>query len=148
MTETLEPKISDGFALSSQCELPTDLDLSAVVDDDILSVESIVAAMLSDKYNLSAEELSAFEELLDAPDIDPAKRYELLQTLWNIVVCLIDYQWDNAVCLASQNSCGSMPCGENGLISETGDVIKSTDHDLTHNHKEAAADAPGQKGPR
>ncbi len=148
MTETLEPKISEGFALSNQCELPTDLDLSAVVDDDILSVESIVAAMLSDKHNLSAEELAAFEELLDAPDVDPATRRELLQTLWNIVVCLIDYQWDKTACLASQNSCGSIPCGINDLISETDDVIKSADHDLTHNHKEAAADAPGQKGPR
>ncbi len=146
MTETIEPKISEGFALSSQCELPHDLDLSAEVDDDILRVESIVAAMLSDKYNLSAEELAAFEELLDAPDIDPTKRHELLQTLWNIAVCLIDYQWENAATSMPPNSCGSISYERGGAASGSDDVVRSLDQDLNQDEHEAAIDGPGQKG--
>lgn len=146
MNEDIKTTIREGFAHCAEGNVPTDFDLSAVVDEDILSVESIVAAMLSDKYNLSAEELAAFEELLNAPDVDPIKRHELLQRLWNIAVCLIDYQWENAALAVPQNSCGSISYGKGENPSDTPDMVESTDHTLTHNHNEAADEAPGQKG--
>ncbi len=146
MTEDIKTTIREGFAHCTEGNVLTDLDLSAVVEEDILSVESIVAAMLSDKYNLSAEELAAFDELLNAPDVDPVKRQELLQRLWNIVVCLIDYQWENAAFPVPENSCGSIAYGEAESPTETSDVVESSDQALTQNHNEVATDAPGQKG--
>jgi len=130
-TQTDISDIASGFAIKAHPDAPP--------NDDILSIEKLIAAMLSDKHSLSAEELVAFEGLLDEPDMDADTQKELLQALWNIIVCIIDYQWEIASRSTSTDCCGSKPEDDNDSGIGASDMIEYQDHTLSQTHSQAAA---------
>ena len=126
--------------------LPVLAHADAPSDDDLRSIEKIVAAILGDNHAMSTEQLSEFEDLLDAPDMDAGKRQELLQTLWNIVVCIIDFQWDVAPCKDASISCESNTKRPDPQPSERPDMVEWGPSDCGKIYNEAAADKPRRKG--
>lgn len=141
MTDHFDHTMREGFALSADNIEAAEFD-GLLNDANEPPIEALVTAILDKQHPLSAEDLSVFEGLIDDPELDPAQRQEFLQTIWNIVVCIIDYQWDKA----PHNLCGSIENDANKITAGSEDMVKCSDHDLTQNHNEAAAEAPGQKG--
>jgi len=108
----------------------------------------VVAAILSEKHALSAEQLTAFEALLDAPEMDSEKRQELLQAIWNIVVCLIDYQWKYAGTAATdrEEACGSIHGAGNQAAEDGDNQVEWSQSDFGRKHNEASVKELRQKG--
>jgi len=120
----------------------------APLDEDTPSAQDIVAAILSEQHSLSTEQLMAFEALLDAPDIDAGSAQELLQTIWNIVVCIIDYKWEQARAFGAdrQNDCGSIDDERIQSGTSEADMISLGQSDHQKENKQAAVNEPRQKG--
>lgn len=148
MTKPIEPNMREGFAAiaSKQSELELNQNISDVGGP---SIEALVAAILDKKHPLSAEDLSIFESLIDDPELDPVQREEFLQTVWNIVVCIIDYQWDNAARTSDPviNPCESETNCTESLPLRGANVVQSKDEELSRKHNEAAQELHKEDGP-
>lgn len=109
-------------------------------EDETLSVEKIIAAILSDKHSLSAEELMVFENVLDAPDMDAESRQELLQAIWNIVVTLIDRECERHFRTARENQCGKVSENQIDNASDVPAMVSSKGMKLAKRQNAVAAD--------
>lgn len=148
MTEPIEPNMREGFVSSVEQSKPVEGD-AALFTDDGPPIEALVASILDKKHTLSAEDLSVFEGLIDDPELDPAQRQEFLETIWNIVVCIIDYQWDNAARAVDQeiSPCESeINCTES-LPLRGANMVQSKDEELSRKHNEAAQELHKEDGP-
>lgn len=148
MTKPIKPNMREGFAANAatQAELAPNQNAS---DADGPPIEALVAAILDKQHPLSAEDLSIFEGLINDPELDPEQRQEFLQTIWNIVVCIIDYQWDNAARTGDPelNRCESeINCTEN-LRNGGADMVQLEDDELSRKHNEAAQELHKEDGP-
>ena len=103
-----------------------------------IGIEDIIAAMLSEKHALSAEDLKAFEVLLNNPDLDAAKRQAFLQTIWNTVVGIIDFTWKMAAMMSTKDSCGQQSKGNAEGKIEPRNMLYSQDNKLLETHRKAA----------
>lgn len=113
-----------------------------VLDNHDIRVEDIVAAILSDKHALSAEDLKAFEKLLDDRNASKADTQEYLQIIWNIVVGIIDHKWDymrrSDLSSAPKNSCGQKRKDASPSGIEDQNMLNSEDQKLSQTYKKAA----------
>lgn len=107
-------------------------------DNHDIAIGDIVAAMLSEKHSLSAEDLSAFESLFDGPDVDDAALREYLQTIWKIVVAIIDHRWKTAASSPSVGACGQKSQNGNGGQIEADNMLQLKDEKLSKTYKRAA----------
>jgi len=116
--------------------------------DDMPGVEDIVAAIISKQHTLSAEQLTAFETLLDAPDADPQEREELLQAIWNVVVCFIDFQWEKARKRdhSEEDACGSIDLIGTSTARLESDLVESSEAKLEGRVRKAVEKTPCRKG--
>lgn len=116
--------------------------------DTMPAIDEIVAAILSKDHSLSAEQLMAFETLLDAPDVDHGEKQELLQTLWNLVVSIIDHQWKqaNASGAGGLNACGSIAQTRDQTTDHDGNLLQCSQAETQEGHSETAAHEPRRKG--
>jgi len=73
--------------------------------DSTIKLNDIIAAILGDQQSLTDDELKAFEDLFNDPSLDPAGREEFFQTLWAIVVSIIDCRWESASRPVENNIC-------------------------------------------
>ncbi|MGF1463690.1 MAG: hypothetical protein ACFB2Z_11105 [Maricaulaceae bacterium] len=109
-------------------------------DTDADTVNAIMATLLGQSTPLSDEDFAAFDAELDAADIAPEKRRELLQMLWNIVVAFVDLEWKQHPVQQAQKACGQIP--ESGASPAfAGDPVVNSKHKKTNEIFEQAADA-------
>lgn len=115
---------------------------------DAPEVEEIVAAILSKDHALSAEQLLAFEALLDDPESSDADKQALLQTIWNVVVCIIDHQWAQAQARgsASANACGPIAKISDQRAECEHNLVDCTQSETEEDNGKTAAQAPRRKG--
>lgn len=120
--------------------LPDDFNLAS--DDDEELIKRLIAAIISDRYTLSAEDLRKFDVLLDDPDSDPEEREACLQEIGNIVMCIIDLQWDQALSKAGQKACGSLQKDDPQSPSAPHDMVQYDNNTASPEHQEAADQEP------
>lgn len=99
-----------------------------------LSVEQIIAAILDQKNTLSPEDLEHFDALLDAPDVTEEQRRELLQTLWNIVVAVIDFKWQVQGTHLTDTPCGKVSQSQTERPNTDKNMVEWKDRKLTDTH--------------
>ena len=149
MTDKFDADIRANFGLSA---FDSDEVASPNIsrESDNPGVEALIAAILSNKHTLSAEDLAVFEELLYDPDCDPEQRAEFLQTIWTIVVSIIDHTWDNALFhprKTAGKTCGSFADSAGKSACGAGHLVSSGDEELLHKHNMAAARPDQEDGP-
>ena len=110
--------------------------------DSTIQLNDIIAAILGDQQSLTDEELKAFEDLFSDPSIDPARREEFFQTLWAIVVSIIDCRWETASSPAENKICVKR---EPSLNECAPDVLDFEDSELSKIY-EKAVNRSQQKG--
>lgn len=109
--------------------------------DTVLSehaVEDLVSAILGNKNVLSPEDLKAFDALLNVPHIDAPQRRELLQTLWNIVVSIIDFRWHYSPDEQTYQACGQKANTAKSKTLPSSSVLSSQDTDILEIYNNAA----------
>lgn len=107
-------------------------------DNHDIAIGDIIAAMLSEKHPLSAEDLKAFETLLDGPDVDDAARLEYLQVIWSIVVGIIDHRWKTTATTSDAGACGQKSQKGNSEQIEADNMLQSKNGKLSKSYKQAS----------
>ncbi|MCJ2187902.1 hypothetical protein [Novosphingobium beihaiensis] len=104
-----------------------------------LEVERIVAAILSDNHRLNAEELRSFEDVLNEPGMSADQRQEFLQTLWNVVVGIIDFRWECMRSPVAKIGCESNGKSPRSQHQTKGFMLNCEGIHFSHNQEKAAA---------
>lgn len=138
MTKPFNPNIIEGFSISAEDALRGPESLGSSIEDP--QIEAIVAAILDKNTTMSAEDLAALEELLDDPELEPAQRKAALETIWNVVVSIIDYQWEAARHSRSSVACGSIGSSFNNPSHAASEMVSSSDNETSKSNE------PNQEG--
>lgn len=116
--------------------------------DAMPAIDEVVAAILDKEHTLNAEQLLAFENLLDDPQASAEERQELLQAIWNVVVCFMDYKWEQAQrsAGANTNACGSNTRTNDQITQKRGDLLEWSQSEFEGEDSETAAQGKRRKG--
>ncbi len=111
--------------------------------DSTIKLNDIIAAILGDQQSLTDEELKAFEDLFNDPSLDPAKREEFFQTLWAIVVSIIDCRWESPSNPVEKNICvkhdpSLNDCAPNMLDFEDSELSKIYENAVNRSQQKGA----------
>lgn len=106
---------------------------------DEIDVGDIVAAALSHDTPLSADELAAFDQLLEEDtSLTEEQRREFLQALWSVIVSIIDFAWKDHPIQHALQECGKLTEIDSESAIEGNDMIQSRDKNLTKKYTKAA----------
>lgn len=121
---------------------------AAPASENMPDVQEIVAAILGNEHSLSAEQLIAFESLLEDPETDRETKQALLQTIWDVVVCIIDHQWEYARMrgLSGANACGTNANPDEHTPERSSDVVEYSQAQIAEEQDKTAAKSPRRKG--
>lgn len=109
-----------------------------VDDKGDIDVQDIVAAILGDTQSLTDEELQAIVDLLSCSQLEAAQRHEFIQTLYNIVAGIIDYQWQTHVMLPAITTCGQKPEPKIESHNSASNLLYSEESKISHSYNKAA----------
>lgn len=109
-------------------------------NDDVGEIElgDIVAASLGHGDILSAEGLSEFDHLLEASDLSEAEQQEFLQSIWNIIVSLIDHAWGDHPIQNALKASGKLVEIDSECDIRGDNMVQLKDNNLTKKYKKTA----------